>query len=294
MPLKLPQSALIFNNYIDYESDKVKVTTGPDESIDVNIFLLTAGAYYELSGGPSEFSKKSFMDSFEFLIMDSFSHAPPKSRFQQPMFLKDTEKIFPSVVALDAGENNATIPYKLYNQNFFLVTVKGRKEIFDLGLKIQDTVNVVKSDINSLSSRILLALSASKFNGYNDKVFTIDSKLIAILDHLFSTASGELAIPIVKAINNEEAFAKMVGTEKKTDQGILITELGDLAKTNKDAGFIGVGDAAGEGFAGTGFDSTGAGATDPEFGGNQGGTPSGPPPTTPGTNGPNSGGGSGY
>ena len=183
--------------------------------------------------------------------------------------------------------------FDLYNQNFFLVSVaKTRQVVLALSQKLQDAANALRSNINSASSKVLLAFQSFSENRYSTeaKEFTISAKTIAVLDQMFSDDAGLLAIPTVKGISGKEALAKLEAEGGETSSGVPIAKVGDLGAMNVTMGFGFAGSDAPEGFAGTGFDSTGAGVTDPEFGGNQGGTPPDPPPGVPGSGG---GGGTG-
>lgn len=296
MPLPLPQSGLIFNNYIDYTKDKIRVTTSPEEMNDLNILFLASGAYHTISGEPSPESKKAFNDSLSYVMLDTYTHVPPDPK-RQKLFIypKDKDKVFPKTVLVDeGGQPPKQIPFDLYNQNFFLVSVaKTRKVVLELSQKLQDAANVLRSNINSASSKVLLAFQSFSENRYVAKEFTISSKTIAVLDQMFSDDAGLLAIPTVKGISDKETLAKLEAEGGETSTGVPIAEAGDLGAVNVSLGFGFAGSDVPEGFAGTGFDSTGAGVTDPEFGGNQGGTPPDPPPDVPGSGGGGTGGGTG-
>ena len=298
MPLPLPQSGLIFNNYIDYTKDKIRVTTFPEEMHDLNVLFLAAGAYHTISGEPSPESKKAFNDSLSYVMLDTYTYAPPDPK-RQKLFIypKDKDRVFPKTVLVDeGGQPPKQIPFDLYNQNFFLVSVaKTRQVVLALSQKLQDAANALRSNINSASSKVLLAFQSFSENRYSTeaKEFTISAKTIAVLDQMFSDDAGLLAIPTVKGISGKEALAKLEAEGGETSSGVPIAKVGDLGAMNVTMGFGFAGSDAPEGFAGTGFDSTGAGVTDPEFGGNQGGTPPDPPPGVPGSGGDQSGGGTG-
>ena len=262
MPLKLPQSALIFNNYIDYEGDKIKVTTSPNEEQDLNVLLLAADAYYSISGDPTENSKKAFEDTFNFIYLKSYSFLPSKKGE-----LKPTEKAFPPLVFIDGPGPGQSIPFDLYNQDFFLITVDQRQEGLDLAAQMQATVDVFTSDLNSLSGKILLAFQGLPDNEYSKEgVLTVSSKTIAALDHIFLEADGTLAIPVVKAINEKEAFEKKIrqAGAKGGGGGGQFGPPPGMGQEGKDAGFSFVnGMKAAEGLKGFAGGPTGAGAGQP-------------------------------
>ena len=267
MPLKLPQSALIFNNYIDYKGDKVKVTTSPTEDDDLNVLLLAADAYYTISGEPSSTSKYFFKNSFNYVLLDSYTHiAAPKDpkRGAAHISPKDSEKVFPSQVFIEGENPGEQIPFSLYNPNFFVMTVKKRTKLPDLETKIQDALDVLQSEKNSLSSKIMLSFLAHDGNGYSEKVFSIDSKTIAVLDQIFSEGEpqGKLAIPMVKAVTSKDTLEKAL-TEGRTTQGVPRAKIGDLSRTNKAAGFSFADEGTSEGFAGDLGSSTGRAASQP-------------------------------
>ena len=279
MPLTLPQSGLIFNNYIDYDNDKIKVTTFPEEMNEINILMLSTGGYYNIGGAPSSKATDSFKGTFNFVLTSTYTHLPP-IREPQYLFLKDNQKKFPAVAFVDEGDPNnpKQIPYNLYNQNFFLLTVAARKNIQKLDEKIKDGLNVIISDLNTLTSKVLLTIQA--FSGlnvlaYSNKTFTLNSKMIAAMDYIFTDPAGEFAIPMVDKIIGDKEFLVKLAAEGAKKGGVPITKLGDLATQNVSfGGFVSSEKDIPEGFAGTGFDSTGAGVTDPP-------EQEQPPPTPP-------------
>ena len=194
MPFPKPQSALLFNNYYDYNSKKGKISSAVDQD-DINLIFIAAGIYH-LFGTPKAGKNLNLLELGLIKLID--------------------QNKFKSIFQLEGPEGSqAHILFNVYRENL--------KNFYEI--KAESMINLsFSSNLGALIPQVGNSLvKESLYEG----TLTIDKYLIALLDYIFKTSdnSETLGIPFVKG---ETKGALIPQEDKKTGQGIPIGEIGDL------------------------------------------------------------------
>lgn len=222
MPLKTPQSALIFNNFI--ESDKVSnFSSYPIPSTDINFLSLIGDFYYD-------FSKNNISKTI--LELSPIQH---KKESLEQFIVPVKTKAF-NEIAVDKNLNTIV---SLYNQGFFtLISAK------DVNVNLKNLETLVNSFIQNLSSTtnqpyvsILQSLSYSKNNKLFKNSLEIDQVTFALLDYFFTTSTSSLQIPYVKSRIGQVGLGDIIDFKafKKAD-GVysnFLRQIKDLIEKNE-------------------------------------------------------------
>lgn len=199
MPLKKPQTALIFNNYIGNNEESSNIVNRLEGGFkELNLFSLIGDFYYDFYDKQKDSLKKQ-IENFKIYPLDKFISPLNTLSFNEEILGQNEKKII-----------------DLYNKDLFVLATDTDLDIENMDSSQKITIAFLMSLPFSKAAMAAILVDGNK-NFVTDNNISIDQKTFALLDYAFSFKNEksskfyEIKTPYIK--KRQYPFADVIGAK---------------------------------------------------------------------------------